>query len=141
MRSIYLGFLAGSLGLALLEGLYFLAVPQSLADGLARLALNVATYGALGYGYFIFITLGETGRRIRIVRELYAAGRPLTREEILERYDAEGIVSVRIDRLLGTGQIVFRDGRYYLQKRTVLTMARMIVLLKLLVLGKRSEFE
>ena len=141
MRSIYLGFVAGLLGLALLECLYFLAIPQSVSDALSRLALNVATYGALGYGYFIFVTLGETGRRIRIVRELYAAGRPLTRDEILERYNAEAIVNVRINRLLGTGQIAFRDGRYYLRKRTVLTMARMVVLMKLLVLGKRSEFE
>ena len=141
MRSVYLGFVAGLLGLALLEGLYVLAVPQSRADALSRAALNVATYFALGYGYFIFVTLGETGRRIRIVRELHDAGRPLTQQEIVARYNAQSIVNVRIERLLGTGQIAFRDGRYYLRKRTVLTIARMVVLMKQLVLGKRSEFE
>ena len=44
------------------------------------------TYGVLSFGYFHFINLGETARRIRIIREIDAAGRPLTREVILDRY-------------------------------------------------------
>ena len=47
---------------------------------------------------------------------------------------------MRINRLLSTGQITLRAGRYYLARRTVLYMARVIVLMKLVVLGKRSEF-
>jgi hypothetical protein len=140
MRSIYVGFLAGLAVVAAAGAAYLAWGPRTIGDALCSAALNVMTYGALGFGYFHFLNLGETARRIRIIREIDAAGRSLTRAEILERYAAESIVNVRINRLLAAGQIVFREGRYYLAKPTVLYMARVIVLMKLLVLGKRSEF-
>ena len=140
MRSIFAGFLAGFALLAAVEASALVWGQRTCCDALCSAAVNAMPYGALGFCYFHFINLGETARRIRIVREIDAAGRPLAREEILERYGAAEIVSVRIDRLLGAGQIVFRDGRYCLANPTVLYMARSIVLMKLLVLGKRSEF-
>ena len=140
MRSIYVGFLAGLALLAAIEAACLAWGPRTPGDALASAAINVMTYGALSFGYFHFINLGETARRIRIIREITAAGRPLTREEILDSYNAEAIVGVRINRLLSTGQISFREGRYYLANPTILYMARIIVLMKLLVLGKRSEF-
>ncbi len=140
MRSIYVGFLAGLAFVAAAGAACLLGGQRTAVDALANAALNVLTYGVLAFGYFHFLNLGETARRIRIIREIDAAGRPLTREEILARYSAEEIVKVRINRLLSTGQITEREGRYYLANPTVLYMSRAIVLMKLLVLGKRSEF-
>lgn len=140
MRSIYVGFLTGLAFVTAAGAAYLLRGPNAAGDALCSAAVNVMTYGALSFGYFHFINLGETARRIRIIREIDAAGRPLSREEILERYSAEAIVNVRVNRLLSTGQVSLREGRYYLANPTVLYMARMIVLMKLLVLGKRSEF-
>ncbi len=140
MRSIYVGFLAGLALVAVAGAAYLLGGPRAAGDALSSAAVNVVTYGVLSFGYFHFINLGETARRIRIIREIDAAGRPLAREEILERYSAQAIVNVRINRLLSAGQITLRDGRYYLASPTVLYMSRVIVLMKLLVLGKRSEF-
>lgn len=140
MRSIFIGFLAGLALLGAVAAAYVALGPLAAGDALASAALNLLTYGVLSFGYFHFINLGETARRIRIIREIDAAGRPLTREEILDRYSAESIVQVRLQRLLSTGQIAQREGRYYLANPTVLRMAQMIVLMKRLVLGKRSEF-
>ena len=85
MRSIYAGFLAGFALVAAVGACYLVGGPRTPGDALASAAVNVMTYGALSFGYFHFINLGETARRIRIIREIDAAGRPLTREVILAR--------------------------------------------------------
>lgn len=128
LRSVYRGFAAGAAVCALLCGL----------DG--DLPAALLTYGALGYCYFHFINLGETARRIRIVRELAEAGPAgLTKEEVLARYDARTMVEVRFARLLNNGQVVERDGRFYVGKPAVLFMARTLLVMKRLLLGRTSE--
>ncbi|MCF8719414.1 hypothetical protein [Nitrospina gracilis] len=141
LKSVYLGFAAG-LG-ALLAGEWVIAQGSGLAltDSVALLFVNVATYGMLGYCYFHFINLGETARRIRLLRELHEAGGVLALEELLGRYNASHMVEIRLQRLLGTGQIVERDGRYYIGKPVMLWISQAIVLTKRIVLGKRSEFD
>jgi len=107
----------------------------------AGLLTNIIIYAALGYGYFHFVNLGETARRIRVLRELHEAEDGLTLTGLLARYGADQIVRVRLARLLASGQIVLRDGRYFIGRRTVLLIARSIVALKGLVLGRRNEFD
>jgi len=135
LKSVYLGFIAGFPAIFLLE---FLTQPL---DFLPLLMANVIIYSALGYCYFHFINLGETARRIRLVRELYDSGGGLTRQEILERYNSRNIVQVRIGRLLRSGQIECRAGRYYIGTPVILMMTKIIIAMKLLFLGKPSEFD
>ena len=141
LKTVVAGFAAG---LAVAGGLS-LAAELSLPEARGLLgcatAANLAIVAALGYGYFNFIGLGETSRRVRLLREFVIAGRPLTYEEILQRYSGADIVRVRLERLLGNGQIVRRDGRYFIGKPMVLVIARILVTMKVLLLKKRSEFD
>ena len=91
------------------------------------------------YCYFHFVNLGETARRIRILTELWESGDGLSRNEILERYDASHIVNVRLQRMINKKQIIVENGRYYIGKPIMLYMARAIVMMKLVLLRRRSE--
>jgi hypothetical protein len=129
LRSVFAGFIAG-----LAPVLYFSGLT-------ARLPADILCYGAFGYCYFHFINLGETARRIRLVRELYESPDGLSETEILHRYNSREILSARMARLLGSGQLLLRDGRYFTGKPAVLLMAKTITFLKLLIIGKKSEFD
>jgi hypothetical protein len=87
-----------------------------------------------------FFNIGESARRIRLVIELYAAGtRGLTLPEVLRAYNARMVVDARIHRLLAGGQIVEREGRYVLRSRLMLLGARVLVLLKVVLLRRPTE--
>lgn len=141
LRSEVIGFAAGLAGLILAHaGARFAA--GSAAEVVGPFAANIVTYGALGYCYFHFGNLGETARRVRIVREIFEAGEGgLTMAEILRRYDAREIFDRRLARLAGTGQIVLRDGRYRIASPVLTLMARGVLFLKVLLLRTASEFE
>jgi hypothetical protein len=141
LDTILIGFLCGFVLLLGIEMIFIVAAKLPVADCCGQLAMSGITYAALGYGYFHFVNLGETARRVRIMRELYDSRTGLSMKEILERYNARTIVDLRLARLTANGQVICRDGRYYIGKRTVLFMAKIIVALKLIVLGKRTEFD
>jgi len=112
-----------------------------MADAVGYLFVRVITYAGLGYCYFHFINLGETARRIRILRELYQAENGLSVEEIIKRYNAETIIEKRIARLIGNRQIECRDGKYYIRNGTMVGISRLIRFVKYMMLGRRSEFD
>lgn len=132
LNSVFTGFICGFLVLCMFSN--FIEAPASF------LAYAV-TYASLGYCYFHFINLGETARRIRILRELYEAPDGLSLDGLLARYNAKEIIERRLSRLIQTRQIVLKGGRYYIGKPFVLWMARGLVALKSLLLGKKSEFD
>jgi hypothetical protein len=141
LKSVIAGFVVGSIsviGLACYLWRYFPILPQIL---LGLMTTNFLIYSGLGYCYFHFINLGETARRIRILRELCETPEGLSQEEILERYNAKHIVDMRLRRLLDNGQIVERQGRYYIGSPVMLFIAKSIIALKFVILGKRSEFD
>lgn len=100
--------------------------------------INLISYSALGSCFFNFVTLGETGRRIRILRELCDLKEGLSIDELISRYNAKEIVKRRISRLLEHGQIIFKNGRYYIGSPTVLFMAKFISPMKILLLGRKN---
>ena len=126
------------------------ALLPSLRDDLARstaldawgsLAAALAAYVLLAYCYVIgFFNIGESARRIRLLIELEGAGRDgLTLPEVLALYNARMIVDARLQRLLAGGQIVERDGRYFLRSRIMLTAAKALLLVKIVLLRRRTE--
>jgi hypothetical protein len=142
LRSEYLGFVAGLAGIAGMNAAIFFLYPgKGLRDPFGLVLLTVMSYGALGYCYFHFVNLGETARRIRLLREIYEAGGSLSHQQLVTRYCAREIVEKRIQRLLGTGQIVCRDGRYYIGSPVMVLIAKTMVGLKILLLGQRSEYD
>ena len=141
LKSEYVGFVSGLIMLALLHTYSFVEYRQSIEIISPILITNLLTYGALGYCYFHFINLCLTARRIRLVRDLYKSANGLSMAEILEEYNANKMVQIRLKRLLDSGQIVFLDGKYYIGKPFILFTANCMVALKQLFLGKRSEYD
>ena len=113
----------------------------SAVDAVGALAAPVAAYVLLAYCYVIgFFNIGESARRIRLLIELeHADARGLTLAEVLAVYNARMIVDARLGRLLAGGQIAERDGHYFLTSRVMLGAARGLVLLKILLLRRRTE--
>ena len=138
------GVLLGALiGLAGLGGLIWALATRLVAtqDLIGLGAAWVLTYVALVYWYvFGFYNLGESARRIRLLIELRAAGeRGLTLTQLLIAYNARMIVDARLGRLLAGGQVVERNGRYFIGKPLMLYGAKALVLLKVAFLGAPSE--
>lgn len=142
LRSEYAGFVFGSAVVLGLNGLVMYLAPHVMASTAAGHGIiTLLTYAALGYCHFHFVNLGETARRIRLLRELVDAGGALSHDALLERYNAREIVEKRITRLINAGQVVHRAERYYIGNPAVVLIARIMVALKVLLLGKRSEYE
>lgn len=132
-----LGSLLAGFGLGLLVLIGLTAVNL---DGLDQVVANFVLYGGFGYVYFHFNNMGETARRVRLVRELDRVPEGLNMGELLARYAAREVIDRRIGRLLASGQIVERDGRLHLGNPSVLAMARMVGVAKRLVHGRRAGF-
>jgi hypothetical protein len=101
---------------------------------------NLIVYSCLGFCYFNFITLGETARRIRLLRELTESPKGLTLGEIDQRYNAKIIIQNRINRLLNNKQVILKNDRYFIGNPTVLMISKIFILLKIIFLAKKSEF-
>ncbi|MBI5042547.1 MAG: hypothetical protein HZC10_01655 [Nitrospirae bacterium] len=141
LKTVFLGFFVGMLSVLMIELYIFFATSAHFTDFFMMFAANFIAYASLGYCYFHFINLGETARRIRILGEIYDSKDGLSLEEILQRYNAKEIVEKRISRLLNNGQVILKNGRYYIGNPIMLMINRIIVAMKLMLLGKRSEFD
>ncbi len=130
LRSEYLGFVVGFVGLVLGEFYVLLNTQVFLSDFVATIIVNGIIYILLGYIYFHFVNLGETGRRIRILREIYDSSEGLTEQELLSCYSSREIVEKRIPSLLNSRQIIERQGRYYIYRPEMLIITKIINLLK-----------
>lgn len=141
LNSLFLGFGFGMLSLFICEIYIFSVLLMGVINFIIIFSTNIIIYACLGYCYFHFINLGETARRIRILRELYDKKTGLSEREILDRYNAKEIIEKRIDRLIDNRQIIFKNGRYYIGSRALLWVAKIIVIIRLIILGKRSKNE
>ena len=140
LKSEYLGFISGFLAYIFYEAVLY-KYSFSVMEWIGLVTANCLIYLCFSYYYFNFINLGETARRIRLLRELSASPEGLTEKEILKRYNADEIIAVRMERLLNNKQVIMRAGRYYIGNPTMLLISKLIVVIKLIVLGKRSEFD
>lgn len=142
LRSVFLGFGAGFILVIAWEiGRYGQGYYGQLEDFWAILAVNSITYAFLGYCYFSVIGLGETARRIRLLKDLHAAPEGLSLDNILARYSAKDMVDMRLDRLLHNGQVIQVGDRFFIDKQLMLFLTKFSIFMKLIVLGKRSEFD
>lgn len=138
LKSEYWGFGAGFLSLSTYEFCNFFNFTIPLKEFVAILVVNLITYFSLCYCYFNFVNLSETARRARILRELYDFPEGLSLQELLLRYNAKEIIERRIARLLNNGQIIFSNDRYYIGIPLMLWIAKIIMVMKLMILGRKD---
>lgn len=141
LKSIICGFISGIISVVIFTFLFCQQVNELVF--LPQLLLNELSYIFLGYCYFHFVNLGETARRIRIIREISESENSrLSETEILSIYNAKKMVQVRLKRLRNNGQILEKDEKYYLNGSPAMKIIAVIILsLKVFLLGKKSEQE
>lgn len=105
------------------------------ADCVAFHLLNVMSYLALAFGYFNFINLTIASLRIRLLRELSLAGGSLERSRMLDTYNTNSVIALRIERLIRGGHFQEQEGRYFIGKRRFLAIAIVYNFLRWLVIG------
>ncbi len=136
LNSIISGFIIGSFSLFLLELYIFLKELILIKEFIAIFIVHLLTYVLLGYCYFHFLNLGETARRIRILRELKDSPEGLSLKDILTRYNAKEIVERRLLRLARNGQVRLKSNKYYIAGPTILLAARFLAALKYILLKR-----
>jgi len=141
LKSICAGFAVGFASVMMLEYSVFAAHILSAKEFAGILIANVIIYCTLIFCYVNFINMGETARRIRILRELCDSKEGLSMEEIFKRYNADEIIERRLGRLIDNGQIIERAGRFYIGSPVMFFIAKIVVTMKMFLLRKKSEFE
>ena len=141
LNSLFLGFISGVLLLSILELRISLTGLIPAKETIALFIAHLITYVSMGYCYFHFVNLSETARRIRILRELRDSPEGLDLDQLLARYNARDIIERRIQRLIKNGQIILKNDKYYIAKPVMLLIANILLVLKWIILGKKSEFD
>jgi len=108
----------------------------TISEQIGTLLLLLISYLALVYCYvFGFYNMGESARRVRILRELLSAGeRGMSLKEMLQVYNAGMILDIRLERLATAGQIIEKNGRYMIGSRQMLAAAKTMAWLQTLLL-------
>lgn len=135
--------LAAGIGVGLVVALACTIAPLAAAsaptaDTLAFVLLNGTASLALAFGYFNFVNLTIASLRIRMLEEIRDAAGPLTKADLLARYDTGRVVGLRIDRLVNGGHLVDRDGRLVSGRRRFLLVARFFEALRRGILGRHA---
>jgi len=125
-------------GLVATIAITFLACSKdavSGADRLSLLAVNATASLAFAFGYFNFVNLTVASLRIRILEELADAGGRLPRAALLDRYGTASVADLRLDRLVGGGHLVARNGRLHTGRLQFLVVARIFDGFRRLIFG------
>lgn len=141
--AVVIDVLAGRIGLSRIA-----AYGASLALGLlVTLALApaqpltaLAVYAPWWFVFFNFTQGLETSLRIRLLREVLAAGGRIERDALLARYNDASLMRLRLQRLLHSGAVVRRDGRLLMASHGLRLISWFFGMLKRLLLGRPSEF-
>ena len=110
----------------------------AVTDTLALVAINTVASLAFAFGYFNFVNLTVASLRIRILEELADSGGRLTRAELLERYGTASVADVRLERLVGGGHLVERNGRLHTGRLQFLVVARIFDAIRAVIFGSSS---
>lgn len=139
MRSMLAGFSSGAIALCIAE-IFIAPHPPNLLDCMAEFAVRALSYGGLSYCYFHFVNLGQSSIRVRIYSDLVDNPLGLEIETLNQEYNESTLVTSRLQRLTSSGDIIERDGVYFVGKHRLVIVARILFFAKQLILGKKSEF-
>jgi hypothetical protein len=133
--SIFVGFLLGVVTLVCASCVVLLVWFESPIEWV-YVCSGMLSYLLLSYCYFHFVNLGETARRIRLLREIASSKHGLTIEQILIRYNAKEIYKKRLDRLTKSGQLKLQDQKAFLAGKQLLFSKKLLTMVKSALYGK-----
>jgi len=108
---------------------------DSFVDMLALTAMNTVAALGFSFGYFNFVNLTVASLRIRILEEIADAGGWLPRAALLDRYGTGSVADIRLERLVGGGHLVERNGRLHTGRLQFLVVARIFDAARALIFG------
>ena len=76
-----------------------------------------------------------------MVIEIHNSKAGLSMEEILNRYNSKDILEKRISRLINNRQLIYRDKKYFIGKSGILWYAKLLKLMRFIILGEKGEFD
>ena len=139
LKSAFFGYGVGLVCLIVCEFVFF-KQQYAAPDFWALVITNFAVYSMFGYWYFIFITLAETAIRTRLLIELDLSVGGLSEQEMLAKYNTRELIEKRINRLVGNGQILNVDGRFYCGGKSGLVLfGKFSNMMHKLVPGEKGE--
>ena len=138
--TIILGFSVGLAAFVFLETL-FLWEDFSTDHLLTALLVNTPIYICLAYCYYSFVQLGQTSIRIRLYAEIASKTDGLSAEEVAREYSDDSLVAVRIQRLVESGDLIDRNGAFFIGRSRLPLIGDILFAAKRFLLGKTSEFD
>ena len=97
---------------------------------LELIALHSVGLIALSYGYYHFLNMCRTARRIRLLTEVYEAGGSIPTPDLLKRYSGREMLVRRAARMIQAGQVVQSGDSHTIVRTELLRSARTMRLLK-----------
>ena len=138
--TIILGFGFGLAGFVVMETL-ILWKAFSTDHLLIALLVNAPIYVCLAYCYYSFVQLGQTSIRIRLYAEIASKPDGLSAEEVATEYSDDSLVAVRIHRLVESGDLIERNGAFFIGRGRLPLIGNILFFAKRFLLGKTSEFD
>jgi len=108
---------------------------DSAVDMIALTAMNAIASLGFAFGYFNFVNLTVASLRIRILEEIADADGWLSRAAILDRYGTGSVADIRLERLVGGGHLVERNGRLHTGRLHFLVVARIFDAVRSMIFG------
>lgn len=140
LRAVVLGFFIGAVSLIVAQAIFPPASDPREAWSIAML-VNLPLYAALSYCFFNFVNLGQSSIRIRLYDEIGQHPGGIAIADIVREYDEPALMRMRLQRLTESGDIVEKNGRYFVGRKRFVGIAKVIFALKTFILGRGSEFE
>ncbi|MFM8379863.1 MAG: hypothetical protein ACKOB1_11135 [Planctomycetia bacterium] len=133
--SLALGAVMGLIATVVITLVACMRSGDSFTDTLALTAMNMVASLGFAFGYFNFVNLTVASLRIRILEELADSDGWLPRAALLERYGTGSVADIRLERLVGGGHLVERNGRLYTGRLQFLVVARIFDAVRALIFG------
>lgn len=113
----------------------------SSGDSAWVIVTTLEIYGAWWFVFLNLVQASESSLRMQILREVIAAGGAMPMSELLSRYNDDTLLRLRLRRLVEGKGVALREGRLHVRSALLRGLARFFLGLKLVTLGKRSEFD
>ena len=115
------------------------------ADATAKARIGIAwsfiylflVYTLSCYIYFHIFNMSETSRRIRILSECYKRG--IEKEKLDQNYACKDMVSTRINRLIGLGELRPYKDKYLLGRGMLVLPAKILLILQGVLYDSRNK--
>jgi hypothetical protein len=98
-------------------------------------AANLIILICADYCYINTVNVVNASVRIRILDEISGSVSGLSERQILRIYNAGSILASRLERLLGSGQIIKRSGKYISGKSGQILLSMFFMLFRTIIFG------